>query len=289
MTGWSTVPLPHGLWLDGVRHAEAALRPLTGADELFLAEDGAALTKAERVTALLARCIGRIGGISTPSLNDVRALSAGDREALLLHLRRISLGSGIDCVATCPAPGCGEAMDLSFNVSDLLVPASTADAAVGETVLTEAGWHVTYRAVDGTDLEAVAPLARGDAAAAARQLLDRCTLDIADRDGAPVARSEALPALEQQLPELLSRRDPQAEIRLSLDCPACGHGFDTLFDTADYLTAELGARGRSIFDEIHLIARHYHWSETEILSLSAGRRRRYLALIVDSLSGEGRA
>lgn len=287
MIGWSTVSLPHGLWLDGVRHIEAALRPLTGADELFLAEGGAGLTKAERITALLARCVGRIGGISAPSIDDVRALSAGDREALLLHLRRISLGSGIDCVASCPAPGCGEAMDLSLNVSDLLVPAIAADAAVEEEILTEAGWRVTYRAVDGADLEAVAPLARGDPAAAARRLLDRCTLDIADRAGAPVARDKALPALERLLPELLSRRDPQAEIRLSLDCPACGHGFEALFDTADYLAAELSARGRSIFDEIHLIARHYHWSEAEILSLSAGRRRRYLALIQDGLSEAG--
>ena len=40
---------------------------------------------------------------------------------------------------------------------------------------------------------------------------------------------------------------------------------------------------------MHLIARHYHWAEAEILSLSAGRRRRYLSLIVDDLSAEGRA
>ena len=301
MTVWSSVPLPHGLWRDGVRHGDAALRPVTGADELFLLEEAAALSKAARVTGLLARCVGRIGDIADPAPADVRALSVGDREALLLHLRRISFGSRIDCVANCPADGCGEPMDLSFEVADLLVPPvqeqavqEQADGQVGETAVAEvaqagADWRVAYRAPAGADQEAVAALARTDPAAAAHTLLDRCVVSVADPQGVPVPRDAALPALERLLPELMSRRDPQAEIRLSLDCPACGHWFEILFDTADFLVAELAARGRSIFDEVHLIARHYHWAEAEILSLSAGRRRRYLSLIVDDLSAEGRA
>ncbi|MFN4090033.1 MAG: hypothetical protein ACK4QW_13475 [Alphaproteobacteria bacterium] len=296
MTVWSSVPLPHGLWRDGVRHGDAALRPVTGADELFLLEEATALSKAARVTGLLARCIGRIGDIADPSPADVRALSVGDREALLLHLRRISFGSRIDCVANCPADGCGEPMDLSFEVADLLVPPmrGEGDGLGEETALADvehagAGWRVAYRAPAGADQETVASLARTDAAAAARTLLDRCVASITDADGSPVPRDAALPALERLLPELMSRRDPQAEIRLSLDCPACGHAFEILFDTADFLVAELAARGRSIFDEVHLIARHYHWAEAEILSLSAGRRRRYLSLIVDDLSAEGGA
>jgi hypothetical protein len=32
-------------------------------------------------------------------------------------------------------------------------------------------------------------------------------------------------------------------------------------------------------EEVHVLARCYHWSEAEILQLPATRRRRYLALI----------
>src|SRR3546814_3549146 len=137
MTAWSSVPLPHGLWRDGRRHGDAAIRPVTGADEVFLIEEGAALSKAGRVTGLLARCVGRLGDIAPPSLDDVRALSVGDREALLLHLRRISFGSKIDAVANCPAEGCGEPMDLAFDVTELLVPPVDADAPVTEEVVAE--------------------------------------------------------------------------------------------------------------------------------------------------------
>lgn len=293
-SGWFDVPLPHGLWLDGARQGDAAIRPVTGADELFLAEDAAALAKAERVTGLLQRCVGRIGAIAAPTAEHVRALSVGDREALLLHLRRLSFGSRIDCVVTCPAEGCGEAMDVGFDVSDLLVGDAAADAPFERLALPEHGWTAAFRAPDGADQEAAAALARRDAEAAAELLLDRCVVSVTDAAGNAVERAAALPALATLLPERMSRRDPQAEIRLALDCPACGHGFATIFDTADFMAAELKARGRSIFDEVHLIARHYHWSEADILALPAGRRRRYLAMIADDLSAargswEGRA
>ena len=35
----------------------------------------------------------------------------------------------------------------------------------------------------------------------------------------------------------------------------------------------------SLYQELHLIAAHYHWSESEILRLTTSKRRRYLRLI----------
>ncbi len=50
-------------------------------------------------------------------------------------------------------------------------------------------------------------------------------------------------------------------------------------DIAGYLFAEVAARGRFLYREVHTLARYYHWSEVDILALSRERRRRYLALI----------
>src|ERR1700681_1909392 len=56
----AAIVLPGGFWLDGVHHREAELHPLSGADEAFLLETGT-LTPARRTTALLARCLTRLG------------------------------------------------------------------------------------------------------------------------------------------------------------------------------------------------------------------------------------
>ena len=40
----------------------------------------------------------------------------------------------------------------------------------------------------------------------------------------------------------------------------------------------------TLYGELHLIASRYHWSEAEILRLTASKRRRYLRLI-DSHAG----
>jgi hypothetical protein len=42
--------------------------------------------------------------------------------------------------------------------------------------------------------------------------------------------------------------------------------------------------GETLDREVHLLAWYYHWGESEILGMSGRRRRRYLALIADSLS-----
>ena len=58
-------------------------------------------------------------------------------------------------------------------------------------------------------------------------------------------------------------------------CPECDA--ELLVEVDPYLTLSL-ARDE-IFGEVHTLARHYHWSEAEILALPQARRRLYLGLI----------
>jgi len=41
-----------------------------------------------------------------------------------------------------------------------------------------------------------------------------------------------------------------------------------------------------LYEEIHVIAMHYHWSEAQILALPCTRRQRYLALIARQFSAK---
>jgi hypothetical protein len=280
------VTLPCGIMLGGIWHRTAWLRALSGQDEAFLSEEARSLVPASRTTALLTRCMTRLGPLSSVSKETVQALAVGDREALLLHLRRLTLGERMECVLSCANPDCGEKMDLDLKVSDLLLPPYSHAREWYEKTMTENGnaYRVRFRLPNGADLEAAAPLAFGDAKAAANLVLQRCVEEV-NVDGGTTLSTSALPqAVVWNLPQAMADLDPQAEIHLDLTCPACGAAFGVLFDTADYLFRELSAERMALYREVHLLAFYYHWSESEIMAMTRGKRRLYLSLLADALS-----
>jgi len=76
----------------------------------------------------------------------------------------------------------------------------------------------------------------------------------------------------------MTELDPLAEIELHFDCPACGHGWEELFDIASWLWVEVGDQALRLLREVDLLARIYGWSESEILALPPLRRSHYLRL-----------
>jgi len=267
------VTLPHGIRVGSEWTRDARIRSLTGEEEEFLRGEGAGLRPVERTTALLARCVESVGPAEPSAL--VAELTVGDREALLLQLRRLTFGDRLDAVVACPVTDCGERLDVELSVAELLVE-PYAEEGEWQEVRVESGGAtrtVRFRAPTGADQAAAAGLAP-DLEEAARALIERCV------EGAGVDD-----ALARVLPGLMSERDPQAELMLSLDCPACGRGFRVLFDTGDYLQRELTARGDELYEEVHQLALHYHWSEREIMAMPTGKRRRYLELLAQTFEG----
>jgi hypothetical protein len=282
------VTLPGGLALDGGWNRTALLRPLCGRDEAFLEEEAQRLAPAARTTHLLARCLDALGSIAPVSEASVRSLTVGDRDALLLHLRRLTLGERISCVVTCPAPACGEKMDLDVNVSDLLMPAYSYESAVHETALTENGerYRVRFRLPTGADQEAAVHVVLENPEAAAELILQRCVEQIVPESEEAESVQDDMPAcVKQRLPQVMADLDPQAEILLSLTCPACQLAFTVLFDIADYFYRECLQRRGNLYREVHLLAFHYHWSEAEIMAMTGRKRQLYLNLLSETLGG----
>ena len=75
--------------------------------------------------------------------------------------------------------------------------------------------------------------------------------------------------------------DPQADIRLKVTCPACQHTWLASFDTVHFFWDEIDAWARRTLQEVHVLASAYGWSETDILKLSAWRRRAYIELVAN--------
>jgi hypothetical protein len=269
------VTLPHGLFEGAERRQEAMLRPPTGADEAFLLDAAPTRTRAERVTALLARCVPRLAGRDAGE-DAVRALTVGDREALLLHLRAAAHGDRIACVIDCP--DCGARMDLDLRVSGVLLP-PYADAHASYAARC-GDYEVRFRLPNGADQEEAAR--SGGFEAGATTLLERCVQEVRAR-GRRVRRVPE--RVEAELPAHLAELDPQAEVIVKLACPECGAETSALLDAATVLFRELTATSDRLFREVHAIATHYHWSEREILGLDVQRRRRYLELIADTVGG----
>lgn len=278
------VAIPGGVWRnDSQRTAEplreVALRPAGGEDEAFLIDSADQATPSERATGLLVRCV------EEPDADRlVRSLTIGDREALLLHLRRITLGDTLDCVLSCPA-NCGERMEFELRVDDLLVPAYRDVHAEYDVTLEAEGrrYDVTFRLPIAADLDRAAPIARSDALRGARTLLECCVVRAARDEG--VATPDELPLpVQEAIAKAMAKRDPQAEIELDLACPQCGTAFAIVFDTAAFLLQELDERAAHLAQEVHTLAWHYHWSEREILGMPRRRRTRYLELVADALA-----
>lgn len=279
MNGPIAISLPHGIPVDGAFAREASVRELTGEDQRSLAEDCQELPSAAWTTEVLARCVTRLGATDCPDRAALRALTVGDREALLLHLHKLSFGDSIQCETRCPAEGCGEKLELELPVDQLLLPAYPLPGHEHELAVTGQSGnevHVRFRLPTGDDHEAAARLARRGVDAGVAELLRRCVLSL---DSAAMG-TDVADALSVRMAEL----DPQAELLLNAGCPACGRGFRARLDVAAFLRQRFARHAQDLYREVHLLAFHYHWSERDILAMSSRHRQRYLRLLEAELS-----
>lgn len=217
---------------------------------------GAGRSSTERALLLLELALPAAGA-------EERAhLSIGYRDAWLLSLRELLYGSEVECIARCPA--CQEEISVDFAIGDV----RTSYAEPGEIVTlgAEAG-ALRLRLPDSADLLAIE--GEGDPGDAGLRLLERCLIGEA---GPAVLDGPTFEAASRAL----SEADPQAELRLSITCPACGGQAQAPFDIATHLWSDLDDWvGAQLFD-VHRLASRYGWSESEILAMSPARRRAYL-------------
>lgn len=271
------VRLAFGLEKDGIRHRLAHLRELTGNEELLMAELADHLTPAACTTTLLAAMTERIGSVRSPSYDQCAALPVGDRERLLLAICTMVAGSQIDLVADCPS--CAAELEISLPLREML-DSENAGSEADRTILiseSEGDWRVEMRLPNGADQERCAATALTDPSRAARDLVVGCVLRLIDPEGKPVAVTDLPTAFESILSAEFEQADEMADLSATMTCPDCGAAFDAAVDGLGTLRAALG-QSHGILGDVYRMARRYHWSEREILTLPRTRRKRYLAL-----------
>jgi hypothetical protein len=126
----SSVTLPGGyLGEDGSLVKYAEVRELTGLDEEAISKSGSV---GRALTALLERGVVSIG-TSPVAKADLEKLLSGDRDALLLGIRRVTFGDNVDF--SFPCPHCRTDLDVSLDLSTD-VPVSELEDPINDRVFT---------------------------------------------------------------------------------------------------------------------------------------------------------
>lgn len=202
-------------------------------------------------------------------------LTLGVLDARLMDCRTATFGPIVDAIAVCSA--CAEELTFELDLRAVRGPvAPPFEPREPLTVTATGGRHrVTIRLLTLADLRAAALAKTVNEGRAT--LTQRCVLEA--WDGGTRIDGDALPAdVLSQISRTLAEHDPQADIRLAMNCPACGHDWESWFDIGAFLWQEIERRARGLLAEVHTLAASYGWTEQEILSMRPGRRQAYLEL-----------
>lgn len=242
-------------------------------------ESGATQHPVERALILLAAAWP-----ATPAAAFTQ-MSIGQRDGLLLTLQEQLFGPELTGLAKCPE--CQQRLDLAFVVADIRAPLpdpgdDLAVFAPASQILSLAvdGYQVRFRLPNSLDLLAVVHTEGADMAR--RSLLRRCVLSVekVGVDGAAPVLVDLPEVVAHALAAQMELADPQGNVQLALDCPACNHQWLLTFDILTYLWTEIEDWARRTLREVHLLASAYGWTEKKILGLSAQRRKLYLEMVL---------
>jgi hypothetical protein len=287
-----TCLLPGGYVDDAGRvHRRVTLAPLCGKEEEFVAGKPA---DAALVTALLSRCMRRLGTISPVSEDVARNLLVADRQYLLLKLRALTFGDRVQATIVCPWTICGAKIDCDFSITDIPVEASAQKGPIYRMELSppaalavapgEVYQEITFRLPNGADQEVIAPIVADQESRALTMLLRRCIQSIGPlQDPGDALISALSPLACTEIESQMEAVAPKVELTMGGICLECGHEFDQPFAFQTFFFNELRIRRDLLYREVHYLAYHYHWSEREIMEMPRHKRRKYIAVLAEEI------
>jgi hypothetical protein len=226
------------------------MQPLSASELLTVWEQGVGRHPVEQALLVLAACGGE-------APEELAALPLGERDARLFAVYKQLFGPDLEAFGECA--DCGERLEYSVDAREFRQ--STPAAEGTELVSGDRVLHV--RRLNSTDLLEVREAATDNEAR--RRLAERAV----DTPGLSEAEVDAVSVR-------LAEADPQAELLIALHCPACRSANQVVLAIDQFLWTKIAWLAKRLLREVHVLASAYGWSEREILSLSAVRRRRYL-------------
>ncbi len=241
------------------------MRVLSASELLDAWESGLAGQPIEQGLILLA------AACPESSLEELAQLSIGRRDAQLLKLREMIFGSQLTSLASCPQ--CEQRLELNFTVAD--ITAQQPQEQVELLTFARDEYEIQFRLPNSADL---IQMTGWEANEARFLLFGRCLME-ARHKGETRSIDDLPMEIIEAVVEQMAEEDPQADIHLTLNCPACGHSCQAPFDIGAFFWAEINAWARRLLQDVHALATQYGWFESDILRMSARRRQFYLEMI----------
>ncbi len=272
----AAVQLPGGLCVDGKIHRTAHIGELTGRVERAFARcRSAASAMPDAVSAVLAAAVERIGTVSVSA--DIAArLAVGDRIFLMLLLAIRYVGDLVWLSPTCAR--CANPFDVPVRRSQLSVRRPEGDYPTSS--IRVAGHTIELRPPCGEDQQLIAETRPADAGSA---LLARCVRRVDGAERGADFLTTLDPSGRTAIDEALERSSPGVDCSVRVKCSEC-----KAVQRIELEPYWLGDPTDTTLEvEVHRLASHYHWSESEILALPSHLRRRYCGLIDNERGGRG--
>jgi len=240
---------------------------LSPAKLLDVVDAGSGSDPAERGLLLLAAARPDLDQESLPWVG------LDERDAAIVALRCATFGDSLSGRITCPA--CHIVLAVSMTREEL-----AREPGGGPVARIELGeFAVEARPPCGSDLLHAA--AEANVADARLALIDRCVVEA--RAGSVEIDPADLPdEVLDGVGEAILAAAPGAELRVELTCAQCGHAWAPVLDPVLFMWQELSGASAQMLDDVHQLAAAYGWTEADVLSLSARRRRRYVERLLDA-------
>lgn len=262
------VKLPGGLLVEGRLEQSVRFHSLTGFAEQALLELSASKDNSPRyVTEVLSTVVERIGDLR-PGNDDIAALCVADRQYLMIQLSRLLEGDQL--WQSCKCKNCSSGFDIPIDRS--VLPVKEAGSTFPKAYAQLRGRRLELLVPTGSSQQLISELGDEDAIFV---LVSDCLIAV---DGEPQKEDFVTDLSDKEIALIesaLEQASPEVALTVTAACPECREEHVVPFDP--YSILEDGFS--SLYQEIHSLAQHYHWSEADILGLPRDRRQLYLGMV----------
>ena len=223
------------------------------------------------ITEILAACLSSPNGLPV-AVERIWDLTVSRRLEYLLRVAMAGRPSGLSLVVQCPGESCGQLLEISLALDDLLALQHQAERR--ELLEWRDGaMALQLRRPTGGDQRTWRSTVFENSAAAqseiVRSLLVEETKTTEEPDSAWI----------QALDAELAAFDPLVAFSVRIACAECGRENEFPVELEELALRELGKIQEQLLRDVHRLAARYHWSESEVFAVTPERRERYLRLI----------
>jgi predicted nucleic-acid-binding protein len=228
----------------------------------------------ELVTQILAGCALNQDGVS-PSADRFWEASVGKRVQCLLTIALSGQMQALCCVQ-CTAQGCGESMEIDMDLAEIGELQQEADA-INCIMIETQNRKIKLRKPSGIDQRRWLKQSYRTEQEVVASIIETLVCDDETRKQ---ARADLITDdMVHAVNKAMKTADPLIDMVFSVCCPNCGRQGSYSFDLEEYALKKLKKAQMNLIQTIHGLARHYKWTESEILAIPPRRRSQYLTLI----------